>query len=81
MERRKISSDLYMAINIPENVRVNTLDLNVGFNDYFDEWELIIRYFGELSVISEEVPFAYIELLSGYAIIRIRQENIGRLSD
>lgn len=81
MERRKISSDLYMAINIPENVRVNTLDLNVGFNDYFDEWELIIRYTGSLDNIREELNISIEEMLGGYAVVRIPQFLISYLSE
>ena len=48
MERRKISPDFFMAINISVSVRKNTLDLNVGFDEYFEEWEIIIRYTGSL---------------------------------
>ena len=81
MDKSKVDTELNLSLDIPYSERKRALDLNEGFNSEYDEWELIIRYFGDLSVISEEVPFAYIELLSGYAIIRIRQENIGRLSD
>ena len=81
MDKSKVDTELNLSLDIPYSERKKALDLNEGFISEYDEWELIIRYFGELSSISMEVPFAYIELLSGYAIIRIRQENIGRLSD
>lgn len=81
MDRRKISTDLFMAINIPESVRENTLDLNVGFDDYFDEWEVIIRYTGSLDNIREELNISIEELLGGYAIARIPQFLIPVLSE
>ena len=55
MERRKISPDFFMAINSSVSVRKNTLNLNVGFDEYFEEWEIIIRYTGSLNNIREEL--------------------------
>ena len=55
MERRKISPDFFMAINISVSVRKNTLNLNVGSDEYFEEWEITIRYTGSLNNIREEL--------------------------
>lgn len=81
MERRKISPDLFMAINIPENVRSNFLDLNVGFDDYFEEWEVILRYTGSLDNVRKELNISIEELLGGYAVARIPQFLISYLSE
>lgn len=51
----KDKSGFFMAINISVSVRKNTLDLNVGFDEYFEEWEIIIRYTGSLDNIREEL--------------------------
>lgn len=81
MDRSKISSDLYMAINVPESVRENSLDLNVGYDEDFNEWELIVRYTGSLDNIREELNISIEELLGGYAIMRVPRFLISALSE
>lgn len=76
-----ISPELSIAIDIPKAEREKSLDLNVGYMEEFDEWELIIRYSGNLSDIREELNISIEELLGGYAIVRIPQNLIERLSD
>lgn len=70
-----------MAIGIPEEEREKSLDLNVGYSQLFDEWELIVRFTGSLEEIKNELNISIEELLGGYAIVRIPQYLIGRLSD
>lgn len=81
MEREKISPELGIAIGITENQREKSLDLEVGYSELFDEWELIVRYTGSLEKIREELGIVIEELLGGYAVIRIPQYLIGRLSE
>ncbi len=81
MDKSKVDTELNLSLDIPYPERKKALDLNEGFIPDYDEWELVIKYYGELSVISREVPFSYIELLNGYAIIRIKQYDIGRLTN
>lgn len=70
-----------MAIGIQEEEREKSLDFNVGYSRLFDEWELIVRFTGSLEEIKNELNISIEELLGGYAIIRIPQYLIGRLSD
>lgn len=70
-----------MAIGVPEEEREKSLDLNVGYSQLFDEWELIVRFTGSLEEIKNELNISIEELLGGYAIVRIPQYLIGRLSD
>ena len=81
MEREKISPELGIAIGITENQREKSLDLDVGYSELFDEWELIIRYTGSLDHIRQELNISIEELLGGFAIIRIPQYLIGKLSE
>lgn len=81
MEREKISPELMLAIAISEREREKSLDLDVGYSELFDEWELIVRYTGSLDVIRQELSISVEELLGGYAILRIPQYLIGRLSE
>lgn len=76
----KLSTELNLALNVPYNERIKSLGLNQGFDAFEEEWELIIRYFGNIDDINVEIPFSYIELFNGYAVIRIRQEKISDLS-
>ena len=80
-EESKIVTELSLSLSIPEETRKNSLDLNEGFYTEYNEWELIIRYFGPIEDISKDIPFSYIELLLGYAVIRIAEENIEKLSE
>ncbi len=81
MTESKVSPELNIAIGLPESEREKSLDLNVGYNEEFEEWELIIRYTGSLDEIRSELGISIEELLGGYAIMRIPQYLIGKLSD
>lgn len=81
MTESKVSPELNIAIDLSVTEREKSLDLNVGYNEEFEEWELIIRYTGDLDVIRRELGISVEELLGGFAIVRIPQYLIGRLSD
>ena len=55
MTNSKISPELTMALEIPEAERTKSLNLNVGYSELFEEWELIVRYTGSLSQIQEDL--------------------------
>jgi hypothetical protein len=44
MDQSKVSTDLFLAMNVPDNIRQDSVDLNVGYDELFDEWELIINH-------------------------------------
>lgn len=81
MEESKISPELSIAMDLTQQERNKSLDLDVGYQKLFDEWELIIRYTGSLDRIQEELGIAVEELLGGFAVIRIPQYLIGALSE
>ena len=81
MDRSKIGAELMLAISVPEEVREKSLDLNVGYNDIFNEWELIIRYTGNVDNIRDELNISIEELLGGYGIVRIPRYLISPLSE
>ena len=81
MIESKMSPELLMALGIAEEERKKSLNLNVGYSTASDLWELIIRYTGNLIAIREELEIRIEELLGGYAVIRIPEFLIGRLSD
>ncbi|MGN0435605.1 MAG: S8 family serine peptidase, partial [Wujia sp.] len=80
MDENKISADLGLALDTEEYVREKSLDLNVGYIEEYDEWELLIKYSGDISELAERYNFVYTGLLANYAVIRVSEEKIEMLS-
>lgn len=76
----KISAELTMAMDTPPDIRKESLDLNVGYDEELALWELILQYTGNLDNIREELDIEIDELLGGYAITEIPQNKIEKLS-
>ncbi len=79
MIESKMSSELITALGVTGSERERSRELTVGYQD--GEWELIIRYTGSLAGIREELELQVEELLGGFAVIRIREYLIDRLSE
>lgn len=76
----KLGTELNLALETPQDERRKSIDLDVGYNAAFDQWELIVRHTGSLEAISSEVGFSYISLLGSFAVITIKSELIERLT-
>ncbi len=72
----KLSTELNLALNTNESERIKAMDLNVGYDSFIGEWELIIKHTGSLEELSNSLGFSYVELLNGYAIVYIDEEKI-----
>ena len=81
MTSQKIDNQLNLALDVTEETREKTLDLNVGFQPETKRWELIVKYSGDIQRIKEELDLTLVELQNEYAIITIREDLIDRLSD
>ena len=79
IDNTKLGTELNMAINTSSEERKKSLDLDVGYIEENNEWELIIKYTGELEPIRKELNVLIIELLNGYGIIRIPEEKLEEL--
>lgn len=79
MDSGKIDNQLNLALNVGEEEREQTIDLDVGFNSTDNTWELIVKYNGNLQVIKEELNVSIVELMNEYAIITIQQQDIEKL--
>lgn len=80
MVTQKADNQLNLALSVPNVVREQTLDLDVGYIEGINSWELIVRYSGSLDRIREELDVAITELMIGYAVIIIPETQIDRLS-
>ena len=76
----KLDNQLNLALDVSNQVRQQTLDLDVGYNQDFSIWELIIRYTGNIDAISKTIGFDYVVLLNQFAVITIREDRIRALS-
>ena len=79
MDNQKIENQLNLALDATNEEREKSNELAVGYNEDEREWELIIRYSGELDEI-RNISVNMIPLLAGYAIIRIKESRIDELA-
>lgn len=80
MNSQKIDNQLNLALDSTKQERQKTLDLNVGFNEETNTWNLILKYSGDLTPLEEELFAQITYLMNGYAIITIKENYIERLS-
>lgn len=79
MESQKVENLLNLAMDATEAEREKSLELDVGYDAVLKEWDVIIRYSGDLSgvrMLTEQV----VELLNGFAVVTIREDLIDRLA-
>lgn len=81
MKNGKEDTQLLLALDMSEEERAQTIDLDAGYIEPIKSWELIVKYSGSLDHIREELNALITELLNQYAIIIIREDLIGRLSE
>lgn len=77
MANQKAENLLNLALETPLSQRVQSDNLNVGFEERNRTWEFIIKYFGSLDALREAFPYVIIEeLLAGYAILTVPEELV-----
>lgn len=80
MENQKLENLLNLAMDATEEEREKSQILEVGYNPIEREWDLIIKYSGNLEEV-REIAVRVTELLNEYAVITIRESLIERLSE
>lgn len=76
---QKIENILNLAMDATEEERKKSKQLEVGYDSEEREWELIIRYSGNLDSI-RGVAVRVSELLSGYAIVTVKASQVDVLA-
>lgn len=79
MTSQKLENLLNLALDSTEDEREKSLNLNVGYNSIGREWDLIIKYSGNLDRV-REIASRVTELQNEYAVIRIAESRIDILS-
>ena len=78
MTDQKAENLLNLALSTPEEERIQTDELNVGFDSEAKTWEVIVTYSGNLQeILEQKYPQVSIkELLGGFAILKIPESLI-----
>jgi len=77
---QKIENQLRLALQTPEAVRMQTEDLNVGFDTTEQSWEVIVKYHGSLDG-ARRLGVVVEELIAGYAILTAPDNVIEAIAD
>ena len=81
MASQKTGNQLNLALELPNTVREQTIDLDVGYTSDTNTWELIVKYSGSLDRIRDELKISVTELMDEYAVIVIQEPLIDRLME
>ena len=77
---QKLENILNLALETPESVRMQTENLNIGFDTDSRTWELIVKYHGSLDALTAlNVQVEY--LIAGYAILTMPEAIIETVSN
>lgn len=79
MQNQKIENMLNLALDATEEEREKSLELDVGYDPIEREWDLIVKYSGDLEQI-EGLPAKVVRLRNEFAIITVRESLIGKLA-
>ena len=80
MTNQNIENLLNLALDATNEEREKSQNLDVGYSAEAGEWEVIVKYSGSLDEV-RAFAVQITELRNGYAIIRLKQEDIHRLSE
>lgn len=81
MQNGKVDNQLLLAVELPEGERTETQELNTGYNEAEESWELIIKTEGELTEAVEQLGVgAPIRLRNGYTIMNVPESRIEELA-
>ena len=75
---QKMENLLNLALDATREERMRSEELEVGYDPGENEWELIVKYSGDLERI-REIASSVTGLLNGYAVVVIREERIKQL--
>lgn len=78
---QKIENLLNISLEATEREREKSPDLEVGYDNRNDTWQIIVKHSGDLAYLIEKFPQTTIEmLLGGYAIITTPEEFVEQIA-
>ncbi|MCI8418335.1 MAG: S8 family peptidase [Lachnospiraceae bacterium] len=79
MSDPKMENLLNLALEATLREREQSLNLNVGFDEQEDTWELVVKYHGDLNALREQ-GIRVVELQNEYAILTVPEALVGKVS-
>lgn len=80
MNNQKIENLLNLALESTAEERQRSTNLNVGFDEQEDTWEVILKYTGNLERI-RQIAENVTELFGGFAVLRVKESALDALAD
>lgn len=80
MDSQKLENLLNLSLNATREEREKSLDLDVGYDEDNNLWELIVKYSGDLSGLDSSI-IRVERLIGGYAIVTIPQNLISTFAE
>ena len=80
MANQKRENLLNFALDVTDEERARSAELGVGFDDETREWEVIVRYVGDILKYRAD-GIDVLPLLSNYAILRLSEEQLDYISE
>ena len=80
MNNQKLENMLNLAIKATVQEREKSLELDVGYDPIDREWDLIVKYSGDLERV-RELPAKVVEMQNQFAIVTIQESLIEALAD
>lgn len=80
MADQKVENLLNLALNATPEEREKSLNLDVGYELAENEWEIIVKYTGNLEGVEKFVT-SITPLRNGYAILILTEENISHIAN
>lgn len=75
MQNEKLENQLNLALSVEEEMRSESGNLNTGYDLQTGQWELIVKYSGDLArYATDEIKIE--ELIAGYAIVTLPEQMI-----
>ena len=82
MESQKYENMLNLALQTPPDERKKSQNLNVGYEEADNSWDLIVKYNGNLTAalmnVSEQIKVS--ELLGGFAVLNVPERYMDIIS-
>ena len=80
MADQKIENLLELSLDVDEQTREKSENLQVGYDTQDAKWEIILRYSGEMGNLSERYE-NWVDLLGGFAIAEVTREQLLQSSE
>ena len=81
MENEKVSAGVELGVALPKNLQNKSEEYPVDNVRGKREWELIVKYHGDLESNKKQIPFQVEFLSCGYAIVFIEEEYLEQFAN